>query len=513
MVGLRLGGWKLRSIRRSDVFLAVCICYSLWLIYRNLGVFVGSIRADEIHFLQNAWMAYVGQPSLKYVPPLYDYFVYFFWWICGGDLNSVYALRLFNFALFFTQTVLTFFILSISFGSFRGRYFALLYAVLSLSFVTVLSAFRGFEIRPEGLGNTLLLFAFLWLALDRKIDNWISYSQFLAVSVLLVLAASMSLRFVLPAFFLWVAVVMQMHWNNQLKRIRGIYAFLLVGGICILVATAVVYLLVDWNQVRESMGRHANTAVPMSAMTRFTINVWAGYKLIGVICIMGAVLGAVCATCQSKATVRLRIVNGLLILPLLSFYFFLFFWDSNPRGYIHSIEWVLIFGLALFSVRTAVVSIRASALVLFVLTSALYLLSHGAINELFSSRNTEYFLKNNLKALDAQGWVDKSDSSLLKDFDINKGLVDQVESRREFCMRHAGSFVVAGIITAHPICLIDRGTYDFSGWGNKDVDLLGVPPDQGLIVLAAEDTKLTPLAKHYGDRYETRGGVSIIRKR
>ncbi len=51
------------------LFSLVCFYYLSWLTYRNLGVFVGSLRADEIHFLQNAWMAYSGQTALEYVPP------------------------------------------------------------------------------------------------------------------------------------------------------------------------------------------------------------------------------------------------------------------------------------------------------------------------------------------------------------------------------------------------------------------------------------------------------------
>lgn len=513
MASVNPRNWALRPLRRFDIFFIFGAYYLLWLFSQSVGAFVGSVRADEIHFLQNSWMAYAEQPALEYIPPLYHHLLKFSWWVWGGDMSNVYGLRLFSFALFCTQAVLVYKILSISFVTFKGKYFALVFLILSLLFVTLLAAFRGYEIRPEGLGNTLLLFSFLWLMLNRKIDSWARYSQLLLVCVLLVAAASMSLRFVLPAISLWMAVVVQMHWNNQLERIRGARAFLGAVLVSLAAALAVAYLFVDWDQVRGALGRHSENSVPMSAMTRFTINAWTGYKFISLICLGAIGVVAACAIWKGKAAVSRRVVNALLVLPLLSFYLFLFVWDVNPRGYIHSIEWILMLGLVLFSIGTAVASIRASALALLILASVLYLLSYGAVGELSAYRNSGYFLGKNWKALDARGWVGKSDSSLLKDFDINSGLVDQVESRREFCARHAGSFVVAGIINSHPICLIDRGTYDFSGWGKGDVDLLGLPPDQSLIVLAAEPAKLTPLIDHYGDRYRASPGVSIIQKR
>lgn len=512
MVSLESGSGARRPTLVFFLFLLVCSCYSGWLAYRSLGVFVGSLRADEIHFLQNAWMAYSGQPALGYIPPLYPFILKFIFQAFSGDLSAVYALRFINFLLFCLQGFLVFKIFSRSFSGLKSRYLPVLLSVLSLSFVTFLSAFRGYEIRPEGLGNTLLLVGLYWLFLNRKLRSPLHYGCYLGVCFAIVVAASLSVRFVLPSFFLWIAVTAQMLYNNEMPAWRGVRAVSFAVVFCLISFVAINYPLVDWGQTFDGMRRYSAGA-SMDWMTRFTINAWTSYGLFCML-VLGLTggLGAY-VVLASKVEPRVRLANALLFLPLLSYYLFLFVWDINPRGYIHSIEWVLILGVSLFLVKTGIVSGRGSLVSLLIVGSALLFLGQKAMNELSAERNSNYFIERVVRSLESEKMAVRSEPALIEHFDIAAALPEQVESRREFCARHRGSLVISGSILYHPICLVDMGTYDFSGWGSRKVDLLGLPSDQSLIILAADADKLAPLAEHYGDRYKSMPNISIIQKR
>lgn len=490
-----------------------CALYALWLAYQSLGVFIGSIRADEIHFLQNAWMAYSGQPALEYIPPLYHYLLVFAWRIFEGDLQGIYALRTANFALFCMQGCLVYGILRNSLRALRGKYPPILLVALTISFLVLLASFRGYELRPEGLGNTLLLISFFWLSLSWKISSALRYAAFLAICVALVVAASLSFRFSLPAIFLWIAVAVQMHYNNQLLRLRGVWALLVAMALSLLAALVVNYIFVDWGRILEVLKRHSVMPVPMDWGVRFVINTWTGYWRISLLVLGGAGAMWLYAMRMGKADFPVRLVNALLALALLSFYVFLFAWDLSPRGYIHSIEWILILGLALFSVKAGVVSSRGLSIALLAVSCALFYMGYKAANALSAERDTAYFLERLQRSAGAEVMKTASDSTLVEYFDPKAALTEQVSSRREFCTRHRGAYVVSGSIDSHPICLVDMGTYDFSGWGGKSVDLLGLPLDRELIVLSASAAQLAPLAAHYGDRYKQMTNISVVEKR
>jgi hypothetical protein len=516
MLGNQLMGSKVREWEEDKpgegffLFAFVCFYYLAWLAYRNAGVFLGSLRADEIHFLQNSWMAYSGHSALEYIPPLYHYALMFLWGVFDGDLSLIYALRFFNFLLFFAQGILVFKMFAHTFPGLKGRWFSIAFSVLAASFVTLLSAFRGYEIRPEGVGNTLLLLGIFWLLLDWKINSALRYALYLAICVCLVIAASLSFRFALPSFFLWIAAAIQMLRNNEVAQLRGVRSLLFAMVLSAASIVIIDYLFVDWGHVLEGLQRYSLVSAPMDWKTRFTINAWPGY---GVFCLMtlGLVVGLVVySVVMSKAVFSVRLVNALLVFSLSSFYLFLFVWDVSPRAYIHSIEWVLILGLSLFSIKAAGFSRRVSFFAFIFFVAALLFLGGRATNDLSANRSSWYFLASAFEALSQGEMARQDDSLLVRYFDHESALPDQINSRREFCARHRGSFVVSGSILYHPICLVDMGTYDFSGWGNKSVDLLGMPSDRSLFVLSAPVDKVAPLIAHYGDRYKPMANVRLV---
>lgn len=482
------------------------------LIYRSLGVFIGSLRADELHFLQNSWMTYSGQSGLEYIPPLYHYLLTYSWWSWGGDLSLIYGLRSLNFLMFCAQGFLVFRMMSLAFPALRSRYFSVLCSVLAAAYLALLAAFRGYEIRPEGLGNTLILLGICWVLRDGGSKLGWRHRLFLFICACLVIAASLSFRFTLPAFFLWCAVVAQVALDEELSaHQRGrVVAEAFLASAC--VAFLANYWFVDWGRILSDVGRYSLVTAPMSVYTRFTINAWSHYGAF-VVLVLGAVgVLASWATLTAKLKTG-RVVNALLLFAVISFYVFLFVWDINPRAYIHSIEWVLILGLFLYSVKALMVSRRASILAFAALAGAVSHLGYMGTRELSADRNSGYYLQGMLDSPSQEALMREDDVDLVKRFDIQASLSDQVNARREFCARHRGDFVIADSILHHPVCLVDMGTYDFAGWGNKPVDLLSLPADQSLIVLAADAAKLAPLAAHYGDRYKTSGNIAIIQKR
>lgn len=492
---------------------ALSILFALWLIFQSLGVFVGSFRADELHFIQNAWMDYSGHEATIYTPPLFHHLIQLFWFLADGDLRYLYALRLFNFTLYCLQGVLVWKLLASAFPDAKNRYRFPVFGVVVFSFLSVLASFRGYEVRPEGLGNTLLLLALVWLFGERRTAGLWSLTGFLAVCMSLVVAASLSFRLSLPAVCLWLAVVTQVLLGDEGGRSQKQRHLLLAAGASLLALLMIVFFTFDWEHIFQRLNRQMSDAPPMSLRQRFTVNGWLDYGEHSLLALAVTGLAAAYAQLITRPALPERVVHLLVALALAMFYLFLFVWDVDPRGYIHSIEWVLMLGLFLHSVKIGRFATSVLRILLVVLFAGALFLAQKATNELFFERNTSYFLSAAKAAPDVGEMAALDTPSLVKQFGWMSSLPGQINARRAFCDRYRGSFVISADISFHPICLVDVGTYDFAGWGNKPVDLLSVPADQSLIVLAADDGKLAPLAAHYGERYKVTGNIAIIQKR
>lgn len=509
-------GGNLRNLLASRgvmVALGLALLYSLWLFHKSLGVFVGSFRADELHFIQNAWMDYSGREATIYTPPLFHHLVKLFWFLAGGDLRHLYTLRLFHFTLYCLQGVLVYRLLTLAFADARSRYRLPVFGVVVFSFLAVLASFRGYEVRPEGLGNTLLLLALVWLFGERKIAGPWLLAGFLAVCMSLVVAALLSFRLSLPAVCLWLAVVAQVFLGNEGGRRQKLQHLILAAAASLLALLLIVFLTFDWEQIFQRLSRHISDAPPMGLRERFTVNGWPHYGVHSLLALVVTGLAAAYAQLVARPAFSARVVHLFVALALAMFYLFLFVWDVDPRGYIHSIEWVLMLGLFLYSVKVGGFAASVPRIFLAGLFVGTLFLSQKAAVELMATRNTSYFLGKAWTVPSVGAMATLDTPALVKQFGWASSIPGQINARRVFCDRYRGSLVISADISYHPICLVDIGTYDFGGWGNKPVDLLSIPADQSLIVLAADAGKLTPLAAHYGDRYKAMGNIAIIQKK
>jgi|GEM_PF-3074807 len=486
---------------------------TFWLIYPSLGVFVGSFRADELHFIQNAWMDYSGHEATIYTPPLFHHLIRFFWVLVSGDLAYLYILRLFNFALYGLQGVLVYKLLTRVFADAKSWYRLPVFSVLVFSFLAIQASFRGYEVRPEGLGNTLLLLALAWLLGERKIVGPLPLAGFLAVCMSLVVAASLSFRLSMPAVCLWLAVVTQVLLGDEGGRRQKRRHLLLAAAASLLALLLIVLLTFDWEHIFQRLNRYTSGGPSMGWRERFAVNGWVHYEDHSLLALVVTGLTAAYAQLVARPAIPARVAHLFVALSLAMFYLFLFVWDADPRGYIHSIEWVLILGLFLHSVKIGGFPAGVLRVFLAGLFAGALFLAQKATNELTFERNTPYFLRAAWAAPDVVGMAALDTPALVKQFGWASSLPGQINARRAFCDRYRGSFVISADISFHPICLVDVGSYDFAGWGNKPVDLLSVPADQSLIVLAADDGKLAPLAAHYGERYKVTGNIAIIQKR
>jgi hypothetical protein len=123
-----------------------------------------------------------------------------------------------------------------------------------------------------------------------------------------------------------------------------------------------------------------------------------------------------------------------------------------------------------------------------------FLLAYGAINTL-DIRDTTYYLKATLNAPSHQEISTLKITSLVQKFssDESTSLSEQISARIIFCSNFKGYHVITDNINYHPICLVDAGSYDFSGWGSASVDLFSLPKDQGLIIISDDLDKLQAL--------------------
>jgi hypothetical protein len=391
-----------------------------------------------------------------------------------------------------------------------------LFIVLSLCFVTLLCAFRGYEIRVEALPNTCLMITLYWLSIEQGIKKKQRYmASLFGISLILVLAVSLSLRHALPAAFLCLAAISRFV-DRQGYSLSTLWWSLAIMSASLVLFVGVNFCLSDLQENLIRASQHQSHQEAMDFGTRFTINTWPGYSLFTVLCLGSLGILWFYTVLAIKIERSQQLVNGLLLCALSSFYFFLWRWDVSPRAYIHSIEWILILGTLLNILRTIASRngrILTLCLVLQIfVTLCLIFLSFKATENLYVMRNTTAML-NGVTAVTGSEEMEKLDEAAL----VNKllslnSLRDQINARIEFCRRYKGSSVISGSILYHPICLADRGTYNFSGWGSEPVDLLGLPPEESLILLEAPQSQLDLLRLHYGDRFISLPGMARIQK-
>ncbi len=161
-----------------------------WLLYQ------GAFAVDEIH-----------------LTPLYGSLLSALWRVSDGQItNFVYSARALSFFLFSVTTLYLTLILKEVFFKERanGWFYALIIGTL---FSIYLAAVRGFEIRPEALGNFLYLFGASFLIFGNIQSKGHSFLLYSISIITLCIASFVTIRHSIPAIFLALASTIALYRN------------------------------------------------------------------------------------------------------------------------------------------------------------------------------------------------------------------------------------------------------------------------------------------------------------
>lgn len=443
-----------------------------WILYDAIGALFGTFRTDEIYFLQDAWSAHQGYSSLRGIPPHHNKLIEMFWAATAGDVANAWTLRVWILFAVAIQAWVVFKMVQAVLPLNR-RLGGAVGVLAAAVFVVIMSAYRGYEVRPEVLPNTLILLSAYWLffvdfsSRSRKASVWL----LAATGMALIVAASFSFRHALPAFFFFLFAA------YRLLSITGKSFFSLsvvIFGLWFLVFVYFNFISFDILEgIRgSSEWQKKSEARPYLERFLFGGGVW---HLNAKLFLMACVLLISVVTLASQRRLSEKVIFVLIpLLSLLGFYAFLFGPDIRPFEYVRSVEWMLLV------IWTCVVFKAASwagwwrcglnVLALLGVAGVFVVTQKEAVENLTYWRNADGVVSVMGSARSEVELNRLADKSLVVVATGSASVIEQMRARAVFCERYPTGLTLVASFGQHPICLRDVGSLALSGWEGK-IDL------------------------------------------
>lgn len=448
-----------------------------FLLYKIFGTLFGTFRTDELYFLYDSWSAFSGFSASRGIPPLFNELLKGYWHMVDGRVDVSWMLRIWLAAVAVIQACVLFAMTSAVFptGMWCRR---LLQILASIVFVTTMCSYRGYEVRPEVVPNTLLLLSVYALFFadehgQRTVQDWI---RVIVAGLGLIVAASMSFRYTLPAGILLLIFAFESIRRNGWKLTSSDGVAFAVWGAWAL------YLNFFHFNILESIEKAAGFQAvrePLSLVDRLAVGGGSAHlyaKAAILLCILVVMLSR-----RTEPGERQRPVAPVaVIVALLAYYGFLFTADVRPFEYVRSIEWVLLSMAVLLAFKgidwrgTGRQWYYGAALVTSISVVAI---CKEAVDDVDRQRSTALALEGLRTMKSTSALLAAPDSDLALWAASNASIVDQVRARAEFCRRHPEGLAIVHTFNLHPVCLRDAGSLRLSGWEGS-IDLKVIEFDQ-----------------------------------
>lgn len=449
---------------------SVLILTSLFLIYKCFGTLFGTFRTDEIYFLQDSWSYYKGYLEPYGAPLQLRHLLKLYWMTVDGDVSSVWILRIVVIILVIIQAWIVSKMASAIFPN-STPLISQVKVLIAASYVTVMCAYRGYEIRPEVIPNTLVLLSTYWLFFYEKGNESRNIATFRLATVgfALIFSASMSFRYALPAV---IYIFFAAREISDLGEKRINLSVLIVGMFWAMFA---LYLNDSVIKSIAFARAYQENRVAFSMLDRFTIG-GGIHHLYAKLAIFASLLYLAVKVVRESG--RLMYRNLTLATPfvaLLAFYFFLFLFDVQPYQYVRSVEWTFMVIVLFITLRDTkwkknIVSMGTfSALIIGV---SLVVIVKEAINNVDQQRNSSVALSQlaDIRSKDVLKTASDLELVELSTLWVNGSVINQVRARSEYCKRYPDGLALVHTFIYHPICLRDAGSLALSGWRGS-VDL------------------------------------------
>ncbi len=452
-------GWNFRRFGLGLLALSTCG----YLFYACLGVFLGTFRFDEVYFLQITWAAVRGYSFDYWGPGLFPALLKPFWVVTHGDVSMAWVWRLILFFLAMMQGMLIYRLLGLALPR-NMLNSGMIRSVGTGVIVLILCSFRGYELRPEVLPNTLLLVAawVIFRLVNVEVVQRNDWLLIVAAGMGLVLGASVSTRHALPgvAFF---AVLMAQAYFKSRRNAWPLWGILLLCAAFAGYLNGVAYPI--WDMLRNASA-FQSVREPLTWIQRLSVGGGRFHLLAKGGLIFLLIPMSVTAFVAMDFGKRWRRVAPLAApaLGLGGYYTFLFVVDVHPFEYVRSVEWILLVS----AIVALLHELReegsrwwkgySGCVALLVLV-----LLGGATKNLDRERNSTVTLKDLLNSSSFHKLASMSDSELVRRMS-NHSILDQMRSRAEYCSRYPNGKAIVFNMMRHPIGLQDEGSSLLGGW-------------------------------------------------
>lgn len=470
---------RLKSLSNSSPRVAwlITVAVCIFLLYRCIGTWFAPFDWDEVFFLHSSWANYQDFSLLKNRPadPFIDLLT-LTWSLIDGVVARAWIFRLIIFLFVFLQGILIYLIagkIIPNSWSLKGN----LRFLLSIGFIAVTAAFRGYEVRPEVIANTLIIFSgYVLVRLGVEKNEFKNNLLLVLIAGLgLICASLISMRHVLPAVVLMVGMIINLwsgckeKWINIIAVMACWVSFSIFTHLYIYSVLTRIKFAGDFQSVRK----------PFAIITRLTIgggiyhpHLVAAFVVLVIFLVIFYFLKSYRLPAKDRGT------NVFVYLICLLVYFaFLFAFDVQPYEYVRSIEWLILFLTFLSLLHFSIFNVKmTSVFTVGLLISSIFLLFIGFsaiqfVEQRHPSRKTLSELWQTKSFIEIEKL---SDQDLARVMLGSLSIFNQVRGRAEFCKRYPAEFVTVDMYKDHPICMfedrisIDMGKRAFS---NQNFDI------------------------------------------
>jgi hypothetical protein len=427
-------------------------------VYPSLGVFISTLRFDELFFAHSAWsVAYFGTEAVNtYTPALYVKSIAFLVGLMGPDPMTLVYLRGLNIIL---ASVLTFgfSLLIIRSHHLKGILSRAWATSIAFALLCYISAVRGFELRPESFGNLFLLLSASYCFCSDRIRLPGSHYAFCVAAISFGIFASLgSVRYLIPSLLLAIASLMI--FSN---RVTEAGSLLKVLGTVLAIVLLIHLLVLPIDKTIESLLLVEDSRISLPLEYKFfklglnkaggahwfysyyRMGMAAALLLISLFVLIRLLI------VRAERTTILTMTSFLLLLP--AFYALLYF-EKAPFNYVVSMEITIFVITMCYAAKLAPKTLRLSTLVIF--TVCLIPITSQSIEWLESARDTQTALERlSFDLTNKKQYLELDNEGFGTEMSNPSSILSQVYSMKSICKIYANTEVVVSNHNIIPVCL------------------------------------------------------------
>lgn len=449
-----------RGYTVSYVFFAVLICFL------NSGNFFGPFLTDESYFMQSAWNVHseIIKPIDAYIPQGYPSFLDYGLSVFDSDIIFFSFVRILNLIL----SLSLFVIISVLIGHVyhkNGNYY--LSIIFSFLFVQTIIGMRGFELRPEAIGNVLIVLSYIYI-FSHSNHSIVHRMVYLSSCIFMFSAVFFSTRYVIPLLFIWFLATIKYSQKDRFSYV--VIICVVVGSILFLLS---LYNVNDINRVIEKSTLINEYRSPMSIRDKiFSLGFGkltghipelkyfpfiSGVRLLNFILFSILFIFCMLKTKENKE----KVIIFLSAMAYYSSLVFLFILDYKPFNYAVTHEFIFFLMSSLVIIDATKIKVDLIFFIKLFVFSYLFIPSVLSVWLIKPKLDMVFYSSLDLRESQVKSLELKQLIELKKDLKSKTSFLNQIKLMKKICERFQGEeiYIFSKTYNNHPICINDLYTY------------------------------------------------------